>query len=647
MAEKTGQKKNEAEKPLFIGLFLKIERIICYVSLICLALFPILGVIARLYYSQAKGAEGLAFIGRVIDVFSALGNTEILTHLLLVAGLFAGMLTTKDKSHLSISIVQNFTKDAVKRPVGVFIDCLSTLALTVVAWSAVSFVKIWLDGRLIGFIPDKVFASVIPLGYAVMAVRFAAQTPVKGALRILPFSAIIIGTALSFPVIAKIGAWDAPAVSAIVDVCYTIARYAKVPCVIILLVSAFAGAPLFVVMGGLSLLLMEASGGEMDLVANQIYSTLTNDSFIAIPLFTLTGFFLSESNAGSRLVSAFKAWFSWVPGGMIIATVAICAFFTSFTGASGVTILALGGILLVVLNDVKYEEKFSIGLLTSVGSIGLLFPPSIPIILVGASTQTNIIEVFLGGIIPGFILVCAVIIFGVIASIKTKIPIEKFNPKRAAVSVRDALFEILLPALLIAGYFSGVLSLIEIGAVAAVYVFIVEAVIHRDIKIKECWKVFQKAVPIIGGILSILAIAQALSYYIVDTQAPENFARWLQSAIHSKHLFLLLLNIALLVVGCLMDIFSAILIVLPLVFPLGLAYGVDPVHLGVIFIINLELGFLTPPVGMNLFLASYRFEKPFTRICRYVLPFLAIQFAVVMLVTYIPWLSTFLPSLFR
>jgi tripartite ATP-independent transporter DctM subunit len=254
---------------------------------------------------------------------------------------------------------------------------------------------------------------------------------------------------------------------------------------------------------------------------------------------------------------------------------------------------------------------------------------------------------FLGGMIPGLILIIAMIVFGIIASIKTKIPVEKFNLKNAAVSIWQSILEILLPFILIIGYFSGILSLIEIGAVAAVYVFVVEVLIHRDINFKDCYKVFQKAIPIIGGILSILAIAQALSYYIVDTQAPEIFAEWLSKTVKSKYLFLFLLNIALLAVGCLMDIFSAIFIVLPLISPLGAAFGIDPVHLGIIFITNMEVGFLTPPVGMNLFLASYRFEKPFISICRYVLPFLALHFIVVLLVTYVPWFSTFLPSLFK
>jgi tripartite ATP-independent transporter DctM subunit len=346
-------------------------------------------------------------------------------------------------------------------------------------------------------------------------------------------------------------------------------------------------------------------------------------------------------------VHTFRSLFSWIPGGIIIASVVICAFFTSFTGASGVTVLALGGILYSILSEhMKYPPKFSIGLLTSVGAIGLLFPPSLPIILVGATTQTNIKHMFLGGIFPGLLLVVVMAIFGIIVSKWVHIPIEKFDLRKAADGLKKSSLEILLPVFLIAGYFSGILSLVEIGAAAALYIFIVEVLIHREIKFADISRVFLKAVPVIGGVLSILALAKALSYYIVDTQAPMNLAKWMQTAISSKIVFLLLLNLALIAIGCLMDIFSAILIMLPLVAPLGQVYGIDPVHFGIIFITNMEVAFLTPPVGINLFLASYRFNRSFVDICRFVIPFMLVQLIVVLLVTYLPWLSTFLVKIF-
>jgi tripartite ATP-independent transporter DctM subunit len=265
----------------------------------------------------------------------------------------------------------------------------------------------------------------------------------------------------------------------------------------------------------------------------------------------------------------------------------------------------------------------------------------------GKTVDASILHYFVGALIPGFILVTAVIVFGVSASRNLNIPAEAFEWTKAARSLKGAALEILLPVALLVFYFSGVLSLVEISAVSVFYVFIAEVLIHKDIAPSDTVNVFFKAVPIMGGVLSILAMAKALSYAIIDTRVPENFVRWMQAAVESKYLFLLLLNIALLVVGCLMDIFSAILVVLPLIVPLGQAYGIDPVHLGIIFIINLEVGFLTPPVGMNLFLASYRFKRPFMDICRFVLPFLLIQLGVVFLVTYVPALSTALVNLTR
>ena len=616
-----------------------VEQGLCFFSLFLLTVIPAAEVAARLVFNTGVP-----------------NSSWIMEQMLLAIGLFGGMITTKKSEHLSISLNQ-ILPEKFKNWCGIGTHLISAFILTIVALSTPSFIKIGLTGRIIGFIPDRVYALALPIGYTVMAFRFARQSAallrkqVRGAVVwLLPLFAVVLGAWASLPAFSKfIWDFDIPdAVYRIIDIQYAIAWYVKIPAVVILFVAALSGAPLFVVIGGLALVLLQASGGEIDVVVNQIYTGLTQNSIIAIPLFTVAGFLLSESKAGERLVVAFRSLFSWLPGGMIIATVVICAFFTSFTGASGVTILALGGILYSILSEhSKYSEKFSIGLLTSVGSIGLLFPPSLPIILVGATTQTDIRHLFAGGVFPGLILVAAVAIFGIIASIRTKIPVERFSLKNSVLAIRKSAFEMLLPFILIVGYFSGVFSLVEIGAIAVIYVFIVEVLIHREIKIRELPSVLLKAIPITGGVLSILAMSQALSYYIVDTQAPENFARWMQAAIDSRFVFLLLLNLSLLAVGCLMDIFSAILIVLPLVIPLGQVYGIDPVHLGIIFIVNLEVGFLTPPVGLNLFLATYRFKKPFTEICRNVFPFLLIQLVVVLLVTYIPALSTYLRIIFQ
>jgi tripartite ATP-independent transporter DctM subunit len=616
------------------GILWKIEQGICYFSLTCLALLPAAETVMRTFFhSRVPASPG------------------IIAHLLLVLGLLSGMSTTKNGDHLSIGLLQYSHNEKIKNIISIVTGLLSAFIVTIFAWCSVSFIKIGLSPwQMIGFIPDQVFALVMPIGYAVMVFRFARMTPLQGKMKLLSVLAVLLGTVCSLPVIFKIfWGFDLPDFAFSVNALFaSLASNFRSPLFILLLLAAFAGTPLFVVIGGIALLLIQGSWGEVDVISNQVYTALTQNNMVAIPLFTLAGFILSESHAGERLVHTFQSLFGWLPGGLIIATVIICAFFTSFTGASGVTILALGGILYTVLSQKgNYSEKFSIGLLTASGSIGLLFPPSLAIFLVGATTRTNTIHLFLGGLIPGAILVVATIVFGIIISIKTKIPLEPFSIKKAGKALKNSLLEILLPFLLIAGYFSGILSLVEIGAVAVIYVFITEVFIYRDIKLTSMIQVFKKAIPIIGGILSILALAQALSYYIIDTQAPYRFAQWIQAAISSKYLFLLILNFALLVVGCLVDIFSAILIVLPLIMPLGAAYGIDPVHLGIIFLVNMEAGFLTPPVGLNLFLASYRFKKPFLETSRNVLPFLAIQLAVVFIVTYFPFLTTYLTRFYN
>jgi len=608
-----------------------IEDISCITFIVLMAVFPLLELLVHILFKTGIPA-----------------SSGFIAHFLLFSALLAGMICTRGESHLAISMVQYLPEGKIRSNLNIFSNLVSSFVAVIIAWGSISFIKMGLDG-MVGFAPRRVLASIIPLAFIIISVRFARRARLTGWKKLFSILVIVLGTAASFPSIAKIiWGFDMPdPVFTLCDIFIDIAWYAKVPLVIFLIAAALGGIPLFIILGGLSLLLLQASGGEQDSVAVNVYFGLVNQNIIAIPLFTIVGFFLSESKAGERLVNTFRSFFSWLPGGIIIVTVVICAFFTSFTGASGVTILALGGILYAILSDhLKYPEKFSIGLLTSVGSIGVLFPPSLALILVGTVMQVNILHLFVGGIIPGILLVIAMIIFGIIISVKVKIPVEKFELKKAMVSLKGSSLEILLPIFLIIAYFSGILDLVQLGAAAVLYIFIVEVVIHRDIKLKDIKSIFDKAMPIIGGVLIILALAKAFSYYIVDTQAPQNVAAWMHTAISSKWAFLLLLNGALLIIGFVLDMFSAILVVLPLIIPLGEIYGIDPVHLGIIFLVNLEVGYITPPVGLNLFLSSYRFQKPFVEICKYVSPFLLVRLVVVLLVTYLPWLSTWLVGLF-
>ena len=628
-------------------VFSGLEKGICYGSLLLLALIPFAELVLRQFNASIPAARSM------------------ITHLFLVVGFFAAMLTAQSGEHITISTIQFIKNDKAKKAFSIITTVILVLIMSILAWNCVSFIRYGLLGRSVGLLTDRVFAVAMPLGYIVIALRYIFRLDRKRDMY-FAFAAIAIGTIAALPAIVKIiwgmegdiGFNPPMVLYDLVNDLYDTARIIRTPVIILLIFSAFFGLPIFVVIGGIAMIMLQADGLEPEAAPIQIFSALTEMDIVAIPLFTLTGFFLSESKAGERLVRTFKVFFGWMPGGLIIATVIICAFFTSFTGASGVTILALGGILHVILTQSKYTERSSIGLLTSAGGIGLMFPPSLPIILVastssmilhfmGETVRYNIVHYFIGAIIPGLILVLAMIITGCTLSAKVKVPTEPFDLRKALHSLRESFFELLLPVILIGGYFSGLLSLVEVSAVSVVYVIIVEVFIKKDIAIINIPAVFSKAAPIIGGVLAILAMAKALSYAIIDSGLPESFTFWMQNTVQSRIIFLLLLNFALLIVGCLMDIFSAILVVLPLVVPLGHAYGIDPVHLGVIFIINLEAGFLTPPVGLNLFLASYRFEQPFMRICRYVLPYIIIRFAIVLLVTYVPSLSTWLLGFFN
>jgi tripartite ATP-independent transporter DctM subunit len=617
-----------------------LENGICFGSLALLALIPLIELILRQFHMAIPDARG------------------IINHLFLAACLIAAMLTTKSGGHISITAVQYIKSEKVRHLL-VFIGILITVfLLTILSFNSISFIRFALAGRPVAFLTDRIFAALMPVAYTIIALRFALSFKSRYE-RVLAFTAILFGVFAALPAIAKIiwGFEPPEPFFSWVNFLYDKALVLNIPVIIFLILAGLAGMPIFAVIGGIAMIMLMAGGREPEVASIQIYSALTDTDIIAIPLFTLSGFFLSESKAGERLVRTFRILFGWLPGGMIIATVVICAFFTSFTGASGVTILALGGILFTILSQNKYSERFSIGLLTSAGGMGLMFPPSLPIILVASTSMTilhfmnlpidfNIIHFFIGAIIPGLILMTATVIAGFFLSAKVKIAKEVFNSGEALQSLKDSFFEILLPFILIAGYFSGTLTLVEASALSVVYVVIIEVFVKKDISIADIPKVFSKAVPIIGGVLAILAMAKALSYAFIDSGVPESFTMWMQSAVSSRVVFLLLLNLGLLALGCIMDIFSAILVFLPLVVPLGYAYGIDPVHLGIIFIINLEAGFLTPPVGMNLFLASYRFEKPFMKICSYVWPFLIVRLIVVLLVTYIPWLTTWLIGLF-
>lgn len=607
----------------------KSENITAFVVLILLALLPGMEIFARLLFRSG-----------------IYGFPEYTTHLVVWITFIGGMITSRKKEHLSLSVGIETVPDKLKPLLQNITALLSVTISTALFISSLSFIFLgFFPGQMVGLFPIRIITLIMPIGYLIIAIRFVTCFDLDKTGKIIASIGFLLGILFALsPILNFISIVNPDVPVFVYDMMYgyeTVAYYLTWPLSIILIISAIFGTPLFIVLGGLAYVLFAGRLGFLENIPNEAYTMLTGTSIAAIPLFTLTGFILSESKAGERLVRLFRALFGWLPGGLAIMSVLVCTFFTVFTGASGVTILALGALLsYVMIQSGGYKENFTHGLLTSSGSIGLLFPPSLPIILYGVVAQTNIKHMFVGGIIPGLLMVAALSGYGVFVSIRNKSPRTKFQLKEAGSAVWGAKWEILMPVVIIALYFGGITTLVETGAVAVIYALLSQMLFQKDISFKDLPGVLLKSIPIIGGVLVILAVARGLNSYIVFAEIPEQLSIWVETHIHSKYIFLILLNIALLITGCLMDIFSAITVVVPLILPLGKLFGIHPVHLGIIFLANLELGYLTPPVGLNLFLASYRFKKPLGKIYRNVIPFFLILLIMVLLITYIPWFST-------
>jgi len=416
---------------------------------------------------------------------------------------------------------------------------------------------------------------------------------------------------------------------------------------LLVLAATLLGGPIFAALGGIAALLFMSEGVPPVAVLIETYSLSVNPTLAAIPLFTLVGFFLAEGQASSRLLNLFHAAVGWVPGGTAVVCAFVCGFFTVFTGGSGVTILALGALLFQVLQQDRYRDRFSLGLLTASGSLGLLLPPALPLILYGIVASVPIEDLFIGGIIPGLLLVSLVAAWGVREGLRSRVERRPFDARALLEALWGAKWEVFLPVLVLFVIFRGIATLVEAAALAALYAFVIQCFVHRDVSLgTDLARVFRQCLVLIGGVLLILGMAMGFSSYMVDAMIPARALEWVQSHIDSRIVFLLCLNIFLLLVGAVMDIFSATVVIVPLIVPLGLAFGVHPIHLGIIFVANLELGYLTPPVGLNLFLASYRFERPLLELYRAAVPFLLILGVGVLLITYIPLLTTGLLTLF-
>ena len=564
------------------------------------------------------------------------GSSAIVQHLTLIVGMLGGALAAREGRLLALSPAQTLLKGRWKTTAHILGNSFGAAISAFLCVASARYVADMAPlGKILVYgVPVWTIQLVLPLGFGLVAVRL-----LWNAAENWPGRALALGVAGAVAVVAYASPFSPDRI--------------MIPALVVLVLATLLGAPIFTALGGAALILFWGHDLPVQSVPLKHYSLTTNDMLPSIPIFTLAGYFLAEGGASHRLVRVFQALVGQFRGGPAIVTALVCAFFTSFTGASGVTILALGGVLMPVLLGAKYSERSALGLLTGAGSLGMLFPPCLPLILYAIvanhSAQANLTikQMFLGGIGPGILLVILTAWWGVRQG--PKIPTDRpgFSLTEAGAALWEAKWEMLIPVVAIGALFL-VPTTVEAAAITATYALLVATVFHRDLHpIRDLPRVMTECGLLVGGVLLILGVALGFTHFMVDAQVPDALVEWSTKSIHSKWLFLLGLNIVLLFVGGLVEIYAAIVVVVPLLVPIGVAFGLDPVHLGIIFLANMELGFLAPPVGLNLLLSSYRFNKSMFEVTRAVLPMLLVLLFGVLLITYFPPLTTFLPGLFK
>jgi len=550
------------------------------------------------------------------------GSQVFVRQLTMWVALLGACLAARDGRLLGLA-TGTFLHDRARRLCDIASATVSAAVAAVLCVGAVTLVseERVMGTRLAAGLQAWMSQVVLPVGFAVIAARLVRRASRRWAGRTVAGAGLVAGLFIGLQPSLLEGSpgwvW-----------------------VLILAGGGAAGAPLVIVLGGAAVCLFMSAGIPPPTVIASAYELTTHPTLPALPLFTLSGFLLAEGGTPARLLRLFRALFGWIPGGTAIACVVVSAFFTIFTGGSGVTILALGGLLLPALLKDGYGDRFAVGLLTGSGSIGLLLPPALPLILYAIVAEISVSEMMVGGILPGLLLIGLAAGHGVRAGAAAGLHRRPFDRREAAGALWQGKWEILLPALVLGAFFGGYATIVETAALTAVYALVIQLCVYRDVSPHDIQRVFAESVAVIGGVLVILAVAKGLSSYFVDAGLPAVLIEWTRAHVHGKYLFLIGLNLFLLAVGCVMDIFSATFVVVPLIAPIAATYGIHPVHLGVIFIANLELGYLTPPVGLNLFLSSYRFKRPLLEVCRASIPLLIILAVGVLLITYLPWLTT-------
>ena len=553
------------------------------------------------------------------------GSGPLAANLTLWLGMLGAAIAARDGKLLTLATAEFLPKGPVSAVAHVVSGAIGALICTILALGGAALVR---GDRMAG---DHVTAGLatwvadlaLPIGFGLIALRLVWRASPLWYGRAIALVGIVAGVLLNQH-------------RAILE------NQSVLPWFGMVIVAGVLGAPIFALLGGIALFASLTQGSPPIVLAIMAYQELTTSTGIAaIPLFTFAGFLLAEGQSSERLLRLFRAWVGWAPGGTAIAAATLCAFFTLFTGGSGVTILVLGGLLLPALMGDGYRERFSIGLLTASGSLGLLFPLSLPLMLYGiVSQKASIEDLFIGGLLPGLLMLGLLAMLGVREGLLTRAERRPFRLSEALWALWEAKWELFLPVFVLGAFLGGVATLVESAPLAALYALIMQRYIHRDLPAwKDVLRVAADCVALVGGVLLILAVAAGLTDHLVYTEVPTRLVEWSQTHIHSRLVFLLALNVFLLLVGTVMDIFSAIVVVVPLILPLAEVYGIDYVHLGIIFVANLELGFLHPPLGLNLLLASVRFKKPVLEVTWATLPMLGILAIGVLLITYVPWLT--------
>ena len=592
----------------------------------------------------------LPFVSHIASSFdkNSLEFERLIVQLVFVFACLAGLITTIQKKQLNIEVFTSKFDNKIQLIINAFLSCINIAILTAVFFSIFPNYNMLSSEDHVLYIPIKIFFSALPPMYFIML----ALEIKRNKYIVSSIVGLLIGLLISTGSILGLlnlvfGSWYpeindsnlAILLSGISESVQFFSENAIWLIVLIFTVSSLFGMPLYIVLSGLAYFAFMTTGGYVESIPMETYNILTDTSIAAIPLFTVAGYLLAGGSAGKRLLDFVKSSVGCIRGGVVISAVLVATFFTTFTGASGVTILALGGILSVILTGSGYSEDDSEALITASGSIGLLLPPSLAVIVYGATNfmTVNIFDLFKGAVLPGALLALSMMVIGIIKDKNSKR--IRFSREALFQSLKAGFFELLLPILIAIVYFGGYFTLFETAAFTVLYSFVLEVFIRKDLSIKKSIDVVLQSIPVAGGVLVIIGAAKGLALFLVYAGIPEMLSDFAITFVGSKVLFLLLLNILLLVVGCIMDLYSAILVVSPLVIPVAESFGIHPVHTGVIFLTNLALGFLTPPIGMNLFIASYTFKKPVIKIVKSILPYLAVQFIILLLITYIPWFS--------